>query len=272
MAKRALIVGINKYRVAGCNLRGCLNDVRSLAQLLTSRFAFEESNISTLTDQAATRSAILAGLKSLLTPPPKPGDVLVFSFCGHGTQLPHPPEATTGKLEAIVPYEMDLLSLISNLDINKEIRAALAVNKVDQGQASVTCIYDSCHSGLMFRELRFSSNGKIRDGAIKNRVLDFGSITDNLSAVRDTIINPFSVFTACKDEETAADVLYNPSVGLNESRGAFSFGLHRAIADNPRVTPAELEPTVLATIRKVSTHPQNPQYAAPNASAAIFSV
>jgi hypothetical protein len=275
MAKRAFLVGINKYRSAGVNLRGCVNDVKSLAKLLTGKFDFAESNIAVLANEAATHDAILNGLETLLAPPPERGDVLVFAFCGHGTQLPRESGAKMEKLEAIVPFEMDQPSLIDNVQINQRIRGALGVNGLDHNSVSVTCIYDCCHSGLMFRELSFfafSEERKITDGPIKNRVLDFGSVTDNLPIVRDLIFNPFSVFSACTDEETAADCLYNPSAGLNEARGAFSFGLHKLIAENPRISPAAMEPPVLATIKSISPHPQNPQYAAANKDAPVFSV
>ena len=34
MAKRALLVGINKYQVPGADLRGCVNDVKDLSEAL----------------------------------------------------------------------------------------------------------------------------------------------------------------------------------------------------------------------------------------------
>jgi len=34
MAKRALLIGINKYQIAGADLRGCVNDVTDLSAAL----------------------------------------------------------------------------------------------------------------------------------------------------------------------------------------------------------------------------------------------
>ena len=40
MAKRAVLMGVNRYRMPGADLRGCVNDVEDIAQLLTAPFGF----------------------------------------------------------------------------------------------------------------------------------------------------------------------------------------------------------------------------------------
>jgi caspase domain-containing protein len=65
MTQRAVIVGINDYTgidpTGGSNLGCCVADATSVADLLPS-FGFDAVNIVTLTDGAATRSAILSAL------------------------------------------------------------------------------------------------------------------------------------------------------------------------------------------------------------------
>ena len=45
MTKRALLVGINKMRIPGAALRGCVNDVQSLRALLHERLGFPSKQI-----------------------------------------------------------------------------------------------------------------------------------------------------------------------------------------------------------------------------------
>ena len=45
MAKRALLVGINRYRIPGADLRGCVNDVKNLKSVLTRYYGFADKDI-----------------------------------------------------------------------------------------------------------------------------------------------------------------------------------------------------------------------------------
>ena len=55
MAKRALLIGINKYLIPGADLRGCVNDVLDLRAVLTGFGGFRKKDITVLTDTAATK-------------------------------------------------------------------------------------------------------------------------------------------------------------------------------------------------------------------------
>ena len=50
MAKRAVLIGINKYRTPGADLRGCVNDVKNLKKVLTEYYGFAGKDITVLTD------------------------------------------------------------------------------------------------------------------------------------------------------------------------------------------------------------------------------
>ena len=54
MAKRAVLIGINKYQVPGADLQGCVNDVKNLSGALTTYYGFAKK-ITTLTDAQATK-------------------------------------------------------------------------------------------------------------------------------------------------------------------------------------------------------------------------
>jgi len=61
--KKAFLVGINKY--SGSPLRGCVNDVVMVFQILTTKFGFKTEDIFIITDYEATKANIISGLKRL---------------------------------------------------------------------------------------------------------------------------------------------------------------------------------------------------------------
>jgi len=142
MSRRALLVGCN-YPGTKCELHGCANDVRRMQALLQERFGFQEDDILVMldTDESLpqpTGKNIRRCLAKLIEGT-QPGDVLVFHYSGHGTQVPaESGEADdTGSDEAIVPTDMNLLTDDDFRDL---------VNKIPVGVA-FTFLSDSCHSG-----------------------------------------------------------------------------------------------------------------------------
>lgn len=83
---KALLVGINKYQDSNANLKGCVNDVKLMYQLLINHFKFPLDNIRVLTDERATKQNILERL-SWLVSNTKPGDNIYFHYSGHGAQI-----------------------------------------------------------------------------------------------------------------------------------------------------------------------------------------
>ena len=91
MARKALLVGINDYAPVGAggpDLRGCVNDVRDMANTLNALGIVRATpgTMHILTDARATRANILNELRWLIQGA-KRGDVLVFHYSGHGSQV-----------------------------------------------------------------------------------------------------------------------------------------------------------------------------------------
>ena len=86
MANRALLVGVNKYRIAGSDLSGCVNDVTNMSDILLRHFGFTTKEIRILVDERATKKNILDRLKWLVNKA-KGNDRLLFHFSGHGSQI-----------------------------------------------------------------------------------------------------------------------------------------------------------------------------------------
>ena len=84
MTRKAVLVGINKYN--GSPLRGCVNDVIVMHQLLTKQFGFKHEDIKVLTDYEATKINIINSIK-WLTQGVSSGDSIVFHYSGHGAQV-----------------------------------------------------------------------------------------------------------------------------------------------------------------------------------------
>ena len=90
MKKKALLVGCN-YPGQDNELVGCCNDARRLCTLLKTRFGFPGENIDVLVDDnpgtdQSTHANIRKYLEKLVGDV-QSGDILVFSFSGHGKLL-----------------------------------------------------------------------------------------------------------------------------------------------------------------------------------------
>lgn len=143
MIKRALLVGINAY--PGAELRGCLNDVKQIHDLLTGTYGFDEKEIRILRDQEATFKGIEAGLAWLAEGGRGggAGDVRVFHYSGHGTYVPDEDgDEKDGRDEALCPIDCDNNGFLTD-DRLHDFYAA-----VPEG-SNLTLLMDCCHSGTI---------------------------------------------------------------------------------------------------------------------------
>lgn len=137
MKKRALIVGIN-YIGSGNALKGCLNDAEHMQTLLLSR-GFTE--VKSVLEKEATTAGIISGLEWLVAGA-APGDVIVFFYSGHGSQLPSSVEEDKWE-EIICPIDLNWTDKVVKDDTLRRI-----FDKVPNG-VNTTLILDCCHSGTM---------------------------------------------------------------------------------------------------------------------------
>ncbi len=147
--KLALLVGINKYR--DFPLNGCITDVLLQKQLLIHRFGFNPNDILLLTDEQATRQGILTAFEEHLIKQAKPGDVVVFHFSGHGSQVQDPDcDSTPDCLNStFVPVDGSLPTGYPNQGgIVQDIMGhTLFLLMYALQTENVTVVLDSCHSG-----------------------------------------------------------------------------------------------------------------------------
>jgi hypothetical protein len=219
MAKKALLVGINRYPGPGDALKGCINDVLLLRETLERHFGFSEPGcVRLLTDARATTAAILEGL-AWLTSDAAPGDPLVFHYSGHGSQVPdRNGDERDGQDEILCPYDLDWRRPLTD-----DVLAA-AVAGIPKG-ALLTVILDCCHSGTGLREpvsttrpsrTRFLPHPGTRTDA-RNPARRFGVSVTKTNAV---------LIAACRDDQTSADAYID-----GKYRGALTYHLWRALRD-----------------------------------------
>jgi hypothetical protein len=154
--KIALLVGINAYAAPVSPLRGCITDVQLHQELLVHRFGFNPKDILVLTDAQATRQGMLTAFEEHLIKQAKPGDVVVFHFSGHGSQVSAKPECdsiATGASDRCV--NSTLVTQDSFLpgtsfeggSVNDIMGHTLFLLMSALRTDNVTAILDCCHAG-----------------------------------------------------------------------------------------------------------------------------
>jgi hypothetical protein len=227
-SRRALLIGINDYSAAPApglrdsrvpardwtNLDGAVNDVRLMREILVARHGFASADIVTLTDQEATRAAILKAIDSVLGSKARKGDVLLFYYSGHGSQVRNSLSAEADKLdESIVPAD----SRRGAPDIrDKEL--SVAFNRLLDSGARLTVVLDACHSGSGARGL----TGGLRHRSVKP---DLRDVADPTNAPRPEDRGAL-VISAAEDFDLAYETIDDKTI-----RGAFSWAFARALRD-----------------------------------------
>lgn len=149
--KWALLIGINDYKQSYINdLSGCVNDVRSMYDILVSGYQFDRSHIDTLVNQQATTDNIREAVKHRLlnNSAIMKDDIIVIYYSGHGSQRPDKDGDEADYYdETIVPYDAEPgVSDITDDEINGW------VTELSKKTTNLTLIFDSCHSGSATRD------------------------------------------------------------------------------------------------------------------------
>jgi Caspase domain. len=262
MAKRALLVGINKYKMPGADLSGCVNDVTNMRDIMLKYFGFTTRNIRVLVDERATKKNIMERLKWLVGRV-KADDRLLFHYSGHGSQIvDRDGDELKDKMDEIIcPHDMDWEgNFISDDDLR-----ALFANLPKEVNLEV--VLDSCHSGTGTREMMGISTLPF-EFSFKPKFLappvDIACRADEDMEVRRLLKgnNPMNhvLFAGCRDNQTSADAYINGSYN-----GAFTYYLCKHLRDaQGNTTRAELIRRVKASL-KFNGFSQIPQLEAPTA-------
>jgi hypothetical protein len=254
MSKKALLVGVNRYKVPGSDLRGCVNDVMNLKGALQKYYGFPAGNIKTLTDFKATQKNIKAGIESLLGAA-KSGDVLVLHYSGHGSNVPDKNgDEADYRDEIICPTDLDWKDPFTD-DWLRQAFDGLP------GGVNFTVIMDCCHSGTITRAIE-PPDAPIKERylpspwdliAVESRRPIRGQVRGGLRGKRqkggkdavDANI-PELLITGCRDTQTSADAYIKGSYN-----GALTYHLVAAIKEKKGdLSCRELHARTLALLKK----------------------
>ena len=270
MTKRALLIGINAYPAPFTALRGCLNDIQQYKSILQERYGFESTSVRTLEDKEATRANILLQLDWLIENA-QAGDVLVFTYSGHGSQVDDDSDDEWEcRDEILIPYDHCWDNPLRDDDLKRRFE------RVPTG-ANLTFISDSCHSGTMNKlatetavprvvlvpaeiQARIAVKVAHRNTAYRDFAMaEYRSLSKDLKHVelearmdkflsetldsfkqnRFRFVNTHDnnvLLAACQDDQTSTDAFIE-----NSWHGAFTFHLHRVLVQAPEtLTYAQL--------------------------------
>ncbi len=257
-AIHCLLVGINDYRTRP--LRGCLNDVDLLARSLRPGAA----SIVTLTDRAATRAgfdrawADVAGRCGH-------GDMLLFSFSGHGCRRPElvPGLEADGLDEFLVFTPFHLREAPEEILLDNELNLMLAA----LGQRGVGAMFaaDCCNAGTLTRGVDPSAKAgravRTLTGAYPTEdLLKALSATPPLPEPPLAALDQVHFFAAGMDGEEVPEIVHQ-----GRAHGALSVGLASGLlgavsADaEGRVAVGGLADHVLRTVRALADTRQTPR-------------
>ena len=228
MTKKALCVGINNYPFKFRDLRGCINDANAWSELLISTFGFPSNKVTLLTDQQATKKNIMQGLRQLIRNA-KAGDVLVYTFSGHGTYIADKDGDEEGFDEAQCPYFESPYDSAADLILDDELRQLF---KTVPSSVHLTVISDSCHSGSVSLAPDLSDD-LVRPRFLNPEVLGLPSLEN----MQQSLKTKFDLFIAqkmmkevllsgCKDDQYSYDAWMG-----DKFHGVFSYHAIRLIKE-----------------------------------------
>jgi hypothetical protein len=211
-------------------LEGAVNDALAMKETLTSpKFGFpkQEPYMKVLTNQQATRQAILDAMRKYLLEEPAKGDVVVFYYAGHGSQRYNSKSTKPRHLdETIVPVDANG----GGFDIRDKEIARIFNSALNKG-VKLTAIFDSCHSGSVARGIPLGSSGASRFLGYDPR--DANDPEDGSDRPEDRKDNAALVLTATQHDQFAREWVFN-----DEHHGAFTIALIQALRALPANTPA----------------------------------
>ncbi len=182
---RALLVGCTHYPhlPESLQLRGGINDVALLRDLLVQRFGLSPADITILSEAAdaagrPTRANIVSAFEHL-EQTAAPGEQLLIYLAGHGSQqpdlqpTPDDPEPD-GRDELFLPSDVrdwdGQAGRVTNAILDDEFHAWL--KQLEARRAVVTFLMDACHSGSMTRSSGETVRGIRAEQLIPQEVLD----------------------------------------------------------------------------------------------------
>jgi hypothetical protein len=243
MSKKAVLIGINRYRVPGADLRGCVNDVKNMQGVLTRSYGFKPGDITVINDYSATKKAMQTAIRKLVQGGRK-GDVLLVHYSGHGSNVPDDDgDEAEGRDEILCPTDLDWKDPFRDDWLRRTFDSMRA-------GVSLTVIMDCCHSGTITRavqppdapriqrylpspwDLVAAESGRKLRGTIKTGISKSARQGRKKRDIVDAEL-PEVLISGCRSDQTSADaqlggsfngaLTYNLVAAITDARGALSY-------------------------------------------------
>jgi hypothetical protein len=157
--QRALLVGVGKLGIPGNDLPSIELDLDRMHEML-NLMGFEDRQIHTLQDEAATSSNVVAEFNGWLKQGVQPNDRVVFYFSGHGSNIPDlRGDQDDNVSQVLVTHDVkrihdkagaSLAGVLPDYRLSEMLAALPSRN--------VLFIVDSCHSGTVTRSFNLNNH------------------------------------------------------------------------------------------------------------------
>jgi len=206
--KKALLIGINYIDISGISLKGCINDIINVRNMLIDAYNYDSENIIILRDDdnvkylQPTHSNIIEQI-SILVENTENLEELWLHYSGHGSRIQNQDSdsKTFEKEDVIVPIDYMKKGCITEDEIFENIKKI---------KCKAHLIFDCCHSATLCK-LPWKSEYNIETDTI------------NTIKINDFIIDNPEIYmiSGCKDEQTSDDTINE----LDQRMGAFTNAL-----------------------------------------------
>ncbi|MDM9580422.1 caspase family protein [Nostoc sp. GT001] len=272
--KLALLVGINNYQNVD-NLKGAITDTYLQRELLIHRFGFNPQDILIVSDESEikpTRQGILQAFEEHLIKQAKPGDIVVYHFSGHGSQVFDRESALEDKLNSTFVPSDRTTSLADNQKQVSDITGKTLFLLMSQIKTeNLTVVLDSCYSGGGKRgnlTIRSIEGGKgyissdIEREYQQKLLFDLGISPEELEQRRKQGIAKGVVIASARKNQVASEAYLD-----NFVTGAFTYLMTQYLWQENSNTPLENVITNISrSINSTFTSNQIPELEAKNNS------
>jgi uncharacterized caspase-like protein len=256
MAKKALLIGINQYRLPGADLRGCVNDVHAMTGVLTEYYGFADKDIKVVTDYEATKQRMQTEITNLLRQAQR-GDVLFLHYSGHGSNVPDKNgDEADSRDEILCPTDLDWQDPLLD-DWLRQMFDTLPAG------VNLSVIMDCCHSGTITRrleppdapiierylpspwDLMTVESGRQLRGGVRGKRAELRKKAKRSKDIVHVDIPEFLI-SGCSDTQTSADAYINGSYN-----GALTYYLVAALKEKDgKLSYHELHDRALQLLKK----------------------
>jgi hypothetical protein len=214
-SKKALLIGINYLSIPANILKGCINDIENMQEVLIGGLQYNSSNIVMMRDDLSgnvvpTRQNILDHLNSLVSVSSSCSEIWIH-YSGHGTQIPNiSDQSVTIDASSHVIYNMDQALVPVDYMTAGFITDKELFSIIKNIKCRAFLIFDCCHSASLCDlewEFQYISNNNYNKKQYSNKVISNPNIY---------------MISGCKDSQISLSVF---DISLNEYVGVLTESL-----------------------------------------------